>query len=600
MVNKFTFKSDSAFSIKLIPLFLEDTATGKIDWGDGTTSTYVYGYSEHSYTNSGTYTVTYATEGATAISSGFLVGNTYLTSVELSDELTGIGDSAFANCTNLKEVRIYADTCVGSGTFANSGLEKVTFGKWKRQATAIEKHSQGAFVGCTNLTKISYYTSDPNLQGTTNSEYFVADSAGTTFIPVNYLATYVYNVITDIPESNYIIVYDMCETNFNHNGLRILSPTSCTISEELDGLYELTLTHPCDRDGTWKALTYFNIIKADGQLFRIYKKSVSLGSGSASITVNAKHIFYDLADRLIYSCDIANMDGQTALNNIFACIHDNNQDGLLEYDFRYYSDVTATSSADCSFAMVSPVACMIGEDNSFINRLGGHLYRDNFYFSICNFREGSSQNAFKIVHGMDMLAVTEDIDVSELVTYLHTEDNYGNLYDVSYTKNAAFFPHIISKGKVFNYNECNIHALGVDMHDYFEQYWTPTISYSVQFANIKNAELYKDFTGLANYNVGDSGTIYSEELGINTTQTIVSREYDVLKQEVTSITLGNFHPSFVRRQRFDNTITRADNLITRVMSPCRGVNVNGETELQELAKQGKLSKYAVYYDISGE
>jgi phage-related protein len=138
------------------------------------------------------------------------------------------------------------------------------------------------------------------------------------------------------------------------------------------------------------------------------------------------------------------------------------------------------------------------------------------------------------------------------------------------------------------------------MSDYWKQYSQIQVSYTVKFANLHNTELYKDFINLKNYNVGDSGTIYSEELGISTYQTIIRKEYDVLNDEVTSITLGNFQGSVARRERFENTITRADNIIKRVCSPAFGRNVNSEEELKYLARNNQLQPNCTYYDISGE
>jgi len=72
---------------------------------------------------------------------------------------------------------------------------------------------------------------------------------------------------------DYVSVYKARETKFNNNGLRILCPTECTISEELNGAYELTLTHPIDDLGNWEFLVEMNIIKAQGQLFRLYLRA---------------------------------------------------------------------------------------------------------------------------------------------------------------------------------------------------------------------------------------------------------------------------------------------------------------------------------------
>lgn len=614
MTNTFIFASEDGFSLSLPPIATNgEEAIGTIDWGDGTIEQYdsqsQWDNSQtisHSYANSGEYKVIIQTTDFTTTNGEFCTSNEYLVSAELTGDIKKISSRTFYGASNLRVVKIPYGSIVENGSFADCvSLTTVMFGRFKVPSTTLlENHGNQAFIGCSNLKSISFYTDDTSLQNTTVSDYFISgsDSDGNTlYIPLEYKATYIPIVITDIPKSDYIIAYDMCETNFNHNGLRILSPTSGTITEKLNGDYSLTLEHPIDDDGAWQSLLEFNIIKALGQLFRIYKKSTKLqSSGLATRTVYAQHIFYDLAHKLIKSCDITGMAGQQALDTIIASIFDDDIDGAYRmYDFSRYSDITNIVSASTSYELTSPIACLIGEDNSFINRLGGELYRDNFYFSICNKKEGSQSNAFNIVHGINMLEVEEIVDYSEFCTYLHTEDNYQNMYAVAYVPSGRF-PHNYAMGRKFNYNENNIEALHQDMTSYFEERWTPRITYTVKFANLKNAELYKDFINLANYNVGDTGVIYSEELGINTSQTIIEKTTDILTGETTSITLGNFPRSLTRRERYSNTITRADNIIDKVVSPLKGVNVNGESELQSLAKQGKLSTNAVYYDISGE
>ena len=59
-----------------------------------------------------------------------------------------------------------------------------------------------------------------------------------------------------------ICVYDQHETNFEGNGLCTLLPTSCTVTEQAGGMYELEMEHPITQDGRWKYLTENAIIRA--------------------------------------------------------------------------------------------------------------------------------------------------------------------------------------------------------------------------------------------------------------------------------------------------------------------------------------------------
>lgn len=401
-------------------------------------------------------------------------------------------------------------------------------------------------------------------------------------------------MITDIPASNYITVYDKIETNFTHNGLRLLKPTSCTVTEELNGIYELNLEHIVDDDGAWLSLKEFNFIKALGQLFRIYKKSTKLqSSGLATRTVNAQHVFYDLGHKMIKECDVTGLTGQEALDKIHSsCFDDNPANEYVEYDFTHYSNISNSIALDTTYSLASPVACIMGEDNCVVNRLNGELHRDNFYYSICDRKEGSVDNAFSIVHGVNMLEIEEVVDYSNFCTYLHTFDNYGNTADVSYTYNPDL-PHNYVQGKMFNYNENSMDELMADMQDYFGEHWQPSITYTVNVAKLKHSEMYKSFTNLANFNVGDTGTVYSEELGISTEQKIIKKVTDALTGEVTSLTLGNFKRSIARRDRFENTLSRADNLFKRMLSPYTCTDIT-QADFDKLEKFKTNHTYYVY------
>ena len=50
-----------------------------------------------------------------------------------------------------------------------------------------------------------------------------------------------------------ICVYPADCTDFSTNGNGALSPTSATVTETLNGEYELQLEHPIDENGKWQS-----------------------------------------------------------------------------------------------------------------------------------------------------------------------------------------------------------------------------------------------------------------------------------------------------------------------------------------------------------
>ena len=115
--------------------------------------------------------------------------------------------------------------------------------------------------------------------------------------------------------SSFIRIYEKNETKFNHNGLKTLHPTSCKITRNLyDYTYELDMEHPIDDSNAWKEIIEGRIIKANGQYFRIFYTTISIIDNS--LTVYAKHIFFDLQNNFIEDADVIAKNGNTSLGQL--------------------------------------------------------------------------------------------------------------------------------------------------------------------------------------------------------------------------------------------------------------------------------------------
>lgn len=159
-----------------------------------------------------------------------------------------------------------------------------------------------------------------------------------------------------------IAIYDKTHTE-KEGGL---SPLSCVISEELNGSYELTLEHPYDETGKWKRIAGEKIILADTpkgkQLFRIYNVKPEMDK----ITVNARHIFYDLLDNFILNLNETGTASAVLSSMKYA----------LQYitPFIFYTDITASGTV--TGERKNPVEILLEstEDaQSFVKVFGGEL-----------------------------------------------------------------------------------------------------------------------------------------------------------------------------------------------------------------------------------
>ena len=59
-----------------------------------------------------------------------------------------------------------------------------------------------------------------------------------------------------------ICVYPADCTDFSNNGLGAVTPMSCTVTETLNGEWELTLVHDIDERGKWTRLSEGCILRA--------------------------------------------------------------------------------------------------------------------------------------------------------------------------------------------------------------------------------------------------------------------------------------------------------------------------------------------------
>ena len=166
-----------------------------------------------------------------------------------------------------------------------------------------------------------------------------------------------------------ITIHEKTAQTFETLGLGALVPNSCIVTEELNGAYELELKHPYDEGGKWQRLERGRILYASTprgkQPFRIYYVKPTMDA----ITVNARHIFYDLLDN---QCKPITHSGTaeaalTALQAAFA----------YPMPFSFDTDISITGTL--TTGRMNPVQALLSDDDeatSFVKGYGGELLRD--------------------------------------------------------------------------------------------------------------------------------------------------------------------------------------------------------------------------------
>ena len=344
-----------------------------------------------------------------------------------------------------------------------------------------------------------------------------------------------------------INIYDSKETNFTHNGLGVLSPSSAIIYEVLNGEYSLTLIHPIDRHNKWSLLEEDRIIKANGQLFRIYKVKKSVEN--KEVEVYALHIFYDLSKNFIEDTNIVSKSGAQALRQILSSLS-------FDTNFTCNSNITTVESA--RLVRKNVTQSLIGDDeNSFLNRWGGEIKRDNFHFDF-NVQIGESKGT-KISYGKNLIGLTATIDMSNITTrivpvafdgitlpekYVDSEyiDNYSNpiirvveFEDIKYAESPNN-----SSGEGYK----TLDAVYVELRRRSNLMFTndhidiPSSNFEVDFVELSKTEQYKNYKDLETVNLGDVVKVEHKPLNIDFTVRVISYKYNCLLNRYDSIELG--------------------------------------------------------------
>lgn len=404
---------------------------------------------------------------------------------------------------------------------------------------------------------------------------------------------------TPLERENVIRVYDKSEpqNGFTSNGLAVLHPSKC-ISLHNDDRWDIELTHSLDNFGKWKYLLVMNILKIDGQLFRIKNQKAYIDSSGMYISVKASHITGDLADEAVVDSEFTG--GSASDFIIWAKSHIlQNADESDRYELPYQFNISSDSSEQLSSEKYPPstlLGLLIGVDNSLINKVHGELFRDNFHLSINRRMEGAKDNAFYLRYSLDMVEISQEVDYSDFCTYLYCYNNWGSMWAVSYAGSITWaVHHQVKKVVKFTYPdyEGNLERLMADGQALTEKCFYPRVTYKMKIAALKNDPKYKDFLELQNYKYGDSGTIYCPELDISTEQKIVEVEKDELTGEIISMTLGNLRHSVVRPTYMGSTISSGSSVSDKVSDSMQSVLIGSNIANMQKYSLQKLQTYPI-------
>ncbi|EKY28067.1 phage tail spike protein [Clostridium celatum] len=325
-----------------------------------------------------------------------------------------------------------------------------------------------------------------------------------------------------------LCIYDKktIKGNFDNNGLGVLNePILAEVTEELNGQYYLEIEYPANSK---KAiyLKEFNIIKADNQLFRIYKVE-KVQSADKRVKAYANHIYYDLANYFIEDERPTNASVKTAMQK--AMISD------LSTIYSVDSDIIIPNTL--YMVELSPAEAMF----KIIDRWGqGELVRDNYDIKIL--KQRGEDNGVLIKYGKNISGLKITIDTTDVVTKIYPKGANGiRLYEkyinVPNWDSDLYPPFpIIKKVEIKEAeDEVTLRKVATELA---KTIGLSSINIQVDFIELSKSREYLRFKDLEKVNVGDIVTVRHSEFDIDVKVKVIKIKKDLLTGINTKVELG--------------------------------------------------------------
>ena len=342
------------------------------------------------------------------------------------------------------------------------------------------------------------------------------------------------------------------ETYNNSLGMgTLIDATSCKVTAELDGMYELQTTYPAS-GVHFSALQAGKVIAAmpyrdapGVQPFTIYKESRPM---SGQVTFYAQHIGYKALGVPIRPINA--QSAQEAVTAIAAA-------AVIDQPFDISTDVDST----VPFLTGKPTALqsiLLGTSSSLVTTYGADVSRDGYTIRLLQ-HLGADRGA-RIVYGRNLMDLTQDKNISNVYDAVYPyyskaqDDGTVQLVEIDSTlilltaasNTAAQNVYILDLSSEFDDPPTPAQLLTV-AEDYVEKnrssLTVPELNLSLKYVDLSRTQEYADMQKLDHIELGDTVTVQYPELGVNVTARATKLVYDVLLGAYESIGVGEVKPT---------------------------------------------------------
>ena len=323
---------------------------------------------------------------------------------------------------------------------------------------------------------------------------------------------------------------------------------SCEVTEERNGVYELTLTYPASGSMA-RELTVERFIKAkpnqtaENQLFKIYKVSKPI---NGIFTVNAEHVSYALSHYPISSVSLPSANPTQAINALLTNAANNLGSS---HGFTVETSDIATNAA-FHVSNVSARAGLGGVEGSVLDTYGGEFEFDNYKIKL--HRARGSNNGVIISYGKNLTDVKCDIssDSSYTAVYAYAaRDDISVSLTMPVTNSSGIAARVLMRDFSSEFGtdeELTSAALNEKVTAWLasNDINALTISMSVSFVDLSQSPEYSSYKLLERVNLCDTVTVRHKDLALNITAKVIKTTYNVLNEKYSKVELGSARANF--------------------------------------------------------
>lgn len=334
------------------------------------------------------------------------------------------------------------------------------------------------------------------------------------------------------------ILFPASEKTFSYLGIGVLADaTSCFVTEERNGIYELQMQYPITGrhySSIQNRCILYCEVNSDGekQPFRIYRITKPM---RGIVTVYAQHISYDLSGIVL---------APFSANTIQVALAGIKSNSSTDNPFTFETDKTTAAA----FSVTKPStvrSIMGGQSGSLLDAYGGEYRYDHFTVSLLNAR--GIDRGVTIRYGKNLLDLTQEENIQSVCTGVYpfwtSDAGYVELPEKVLAAPGTYdFVKIKPLDASSHFDEQpTVDALRAYAQSYMEanNIGVPSVSISVKFAALDQTDEYADFAHLYRVKLCDTVSVVFDALGVNASAKCIKTVYDVLKHRYKEIALGD-------------------------------------------------------------